>query len=173
MAESAEIAPIAALLLSSTTKPKRDGHIVDIMIEERCPSWVRALVLAGRSPVLFSMLGYRKALRWADEIKKLPSGDACFAYLDKALDLRVTSTGLEHVPRTGRNGHRLEPSNRPCRWLDRARRAQACPHRHRDHGECRRLPDQSEIRRGHHPGRMGAGQAHDRQDQGNPAPRRR
>lgn len=48
------------------------------------------------------MLGYRKALRWADDIKQLPSGEACFAYLDKALDLQVTSTGLQRVPATGR-----------------------------------------------------------------------
>ena len=41
-------------------------------------------------------------LRWADEIKQLKSGQACFEYLDRVLDLRVTSTGMERVPKAGR-----------------------------------------------------------------------
>ena len=97
MPEQAEIADRGlAAFIDAETRP---GHIVDIMIEERCPSWVQHWSWPVVRPVLYSMLGYRKALRWADEIKKLPSGDACFAYLDKALDLRVTATGLERVPR--------------------------------------------------------------------------
>lgn len=77
MAESAEIADrgLAAFIDDET----QNGHIVDVMIEERCPSWVKHWSWPVVRPVLFSMLGYRKAIRWADEIKKLPSGDACFA----------------------------------------------------------------------------------------------
>jgi hypothetical protein len=71
------------------------------------------------------------------------------------------------------HSYRLQPSHGLGRWFDRARRPEAGPHRHRDHGERRRLPHQSEIRRSDHPGRMGAGQAHHRQDEGDPAPRRR
>lgn len=98
-----EQAGIADRGLAAFIDPEtRPGHIVDIMIEERCPSWVRHWSWPVVRPALYSMLGYRKALRWADEIKKLPTGEACFAYLDKALDLRVTATGLERVPRTGR-----------------------------------------------------------------------
>ena len=81
---------------------KREGHIVDIMIEERCPTWVGHWSWPVVKPVLFSLLGYRKALRWADEIKQLKSGQACFEYLDRVLDLRVTSTGMERVPKAGR-----------------------------------------------------------------------
>ncbi len=81
---------------------KREGHIVDIMIEERCPTWVGHWSWPVVKPVLFSLLGYRKALRWADEIRQLTSGQACFAYLDRVLDLRVTSVGIERVPETGR-----------------------------------------------------------------------
>lgn len=81
---------------------QREGHIVDIMIEERCPTWVGHWSWPVVKPVLFSLLGYRKALRWADEIKQLKSGQACFEYLDRVLDLRVTSTGMERVPETGR-----------------------------------------------------------------------
>ncbi len=78
------------------------GHIVDIMIEERCPSWVGHWSWPVTRPVLFSLLGYRKALRWADEIKQLRSGQECFAYLDRVLDLSVTTSGMERIPRTGR-----------------------------------------------------------------------
>jgi putative hemolysin len=80
----------------------RDGHIVDILIEERCPTWVKHWSWPVVRPVLHQMLGYRKALRWADDIRQLNSGASCFAYLDRALGLKVTSGGLEKVPRTGR-----------------------------------------------------------------------
>jgi len=100
MAEKAEIADRG---LNAFIDPEtRHDHIVDIMIEERCPSWVKHWSWPVVRPVLFSMLGYRKAIRWADEIRKLPSGKDCFAYLDKALALNVTSTGLGRVPRAGR-----------------------------------------------------------------------
>lgn len=80
----------------------RPGHIVDIMIEERCPTWVNHWSWPVVRPALYSLLGYRKAIRWADQIKTLTSGTACFDYLDRVLDLSVTSTGLERVPKTGR-----------------------------------------------------------------------
>jgi putative hemolysin len=81
---------------------KSNAHIVDIMIEERCPSWVGHWSWPAVRPVLYSLLGYRKALRWADEIKQIASGTECFAYLDRVLELSVTSTGLDRIPRTGR-----------------------------------------------------------------------
>jgi putative hemolysin len=90
--------------LSAFIDPEtRSGHIVDIMIEERCPSFVGHWTWPAVRPVLYGLLGYRKALRWANEIKQLKSGSECFAYLDRVLDLRVTSTGIEKVPRSGRS----------------------------------------------------------------------
>src|SRR6185503_3161620 len=80
----------------------RDGHIVDILIEERCPSFVRHWTWPMVRPVLYQLLGYRKARRWADEIKQLKTGAECFAYLDRALDLSVSTVGLEKVPSIGR-----------------------------------------------------------------------
>lgn len=80
----------------------RPGHIVDIMIQERCPTLARHWSWPVVRPVLYSLLGYRKAIRWADEIRLLQSGAACFDYLDRVLKLRVTSTGLDLVPRSGR-----------------------------------------------------------------------
>src|ERR1041385_7348092 len=77
----------------------REGHIVDILIEERCPSWVKHWSWPAVRPVLYSLLGYKKALRWADEIRELKSGAECFAYLDRALALSVSTRGLSYVPR--------------------------------------------------------------------------
>jgi len=89
--------------LSAFIDPEvREGHIVDIMIEERCPSFVGHWSWPAVKPALYRLLGYRKALGWADKIAALSSGAECFAYLDSVLDLRVTSRGLERVPSSGR-----------------------------------------------------------------------
>jgi putative hemolysin len=93
----------------------RPGHIVDIMIEERCPTLVKHWSWPVVRPALYSLLGYRKALRWADEIKRLTTGEQCFAYLDRVLKLSVTSTGLERVPSTGR---RVIVANHPTGLAD-------------------------------------------------------
>ncbi|MDZ4762599.1 MAG: 1-acyl-sn-glycerol-3-phosphate acyltransferase [Alphaproteobacteria bacterium] len=97
-APTADDARLAAFIGPET----HTGHIVDILIEERCPSFVRHWTWPVVKPVLYALLGYRKARRWADDIKALPSGQACFAYLDKALELNVRVTGADRVPRTGR-----------------------------------------------------------------------
>lgn len=102
MAEQAEAAADPGLA-AFIDPEKSDAHIVDIMIEERCPSWVAHWSWPVVRPVLYSMLGYRKALRWADDIRLLQSGEACFEYLDRALGLHVTASGLEKIPPTGRS----------------------------------------------------------------------
>lgn len=102
--------------LSAFIDPEsRPGHIVDIMIEERCPSWVGHWSWPVVRPALYSLLGYRKALRWADEIKKIDTGKACFAYLDRVLGLRVTATGKDRVPAAGRS---VIVSNHPTGLAD-------------------------------------------------------
>ena len=92
-----------------------DDHIVDILIAERCPTFVRHWTWPMVRPVLYQLLGYRKARRWADEIKQLQTGADCFAYLDRALDLSVTTLGLENVPRAGRS---VVISNHPTGLAD-------------------------------------------------------
>jgi putative hemolysin len=93
----------------------RDAHIVDILIEERCPSFVQHWTWPMIRPVLYQLLGYKKARRWADEIKQLKSGAECFAYLDLALGLSVSTRGLQHVPRIGRS---VVVSNHPTGLAD-------------------------------------------------------
>lgn len=92
-----------------------DAHIVDILIEERCPSFVKHATWPVVRPVLYQLLGYRKARRWADDIRQLKSGAECFAYLDKALELSVTTRGLENIPAGGRS---VVISNHPTGLAD-------------------------------------------------------
>jgi putative hemolysin len=112
MADQSEIDP---RLTAFIDPEKSDAHIVDILIEERCPSFVKHMTWPIVRPVLYTLLGYNKAIRWADDIKKLKSGAECFAYLDKALELSVTTRGLDHVPRTGRS---VIVSNHPTGLAD-------------------------------------------------------
>jgi putative hemolysin len=93
------IDPRIAAFVSAET---RTDHIVDILIEERCPSFVKHWSWPVVRPVIYQMLGYRKARRWADDIVKLPTGQACFAYLDKALALDAHVRGADRVPAKGR-----------------------------------------------------------------------
>ena len=114
MAEASETAldhRVAAFINPET----REGHIVDILIEERCPSFVQHWTWPVVRPVLYSLLGYKKARRWADEISPLPSGEACFDYLDRALALDVNLTGVAAVPRSGRS---IVISNHPTGLAD-------------------------------------------------------
>lgn len=88
--------PVADVGLSAFIDPEMgDGHIVDILIEERCPTWVTHWSWPAVRPILFQLLGYRKALRWADDIRQINSGAACFAYLDRVLGLKVTAAALK------------------------------------------------------------------------------
>ncbi|KCZ53606.1 hypothetical protein HY29_16695 [Hyphomonas beringensis] len=78
-----------------------DQHIVDVLIEERCPklrgSWSWPLV----RPVLYKMLGYRKAREMADEIVQLNGRDS-FDLLSRHLDFQLEVEGIERMPREGR-----------------------------------------------------------------------
>ncbi|KCZ48315.1 GNAT family N-acetyltransferase [Hyphomonas pacifica] len=78
-----------------------DQHIVDVLIEERCPNlranWSWPLV----RPVLYKMLGYRKAREMADEIVQLNGRDS-FDLLSRHLDFQLEVEGIERMPRDGR-----------------------------------------------------------------------
>lgn len=93
----------------------RDDHIVDILIEERCPSFVHHWSWPVVKPVIYAMLDYRKAVRWADDLKQEKTGQGCFAYLDKALGLDVKVDGGEKIPLTGRS---VVISNHPTGLAD-------------------------------------------------------
>jgi putative hemolysin len=78
-----------------------DKPIVDVLIEERCPSFVDHFTWPVVRPVLYALLGYRKARRIADDIAGLPGAKA-FEYLCGVLRLQVETERLERVPASGR-----------------------------------------------------------------------
>ncbi len=93
----------------------RDDHIVDILIEERCPSFVQHWSWPAVRPVLLQLLNYRKAVRWADHIKSLSTGRACFDFLEDALAIDRRVNHLDRVPSAGRS---VVISNHPTGLAD-------------------------------------------------------
>jgi putative hemolysin len=80
----------------------REGaHIVDVLIEERCPKFANHPTWPLVRPVLHTMLGYRKARSMADQIAGMP-GEAAFGVLSQMLQVRLEPQRLERIPATGR-----------------------------------------------------------------------
>ncbi|MEM5515801.1 1-acyl-sn-glycerol-3-phosphate acyltransferase [Henriciella sp. AS95] len=78
-----------------------DAHIVDTLIEERCPSFVSHWSWPVVRPTLYSMLGYKKARNMADALMQL-NGRRSFEYLSQELDVDVSIDQLHHLPEKGR-----------------------------------------------------------------------
>lgn len=82
-------------------REREDAHIVDVLIEERCPRLRASPVWPLARPVLYSILGYGKARAMADELAQL-SGRESFDRLSRRLAFDISVTGLENLPATGR-----------------------------------------------------------------------
>ncbi len=80
---------------------RRDIHIVDVLIEERCPRLRTHPAWPLVRPTLYQLLGYRKARRMADELVQLNGRDS-FDLLARQLAFDMTVFGLERMPATGR-----------------------------------------------------------------------
>ncbi len=78
-----------------------DKHIIDVMIEERCPSFVEHWTWPMLRPALFKLLGYKRAVRMADELLSM-SGEDSFDYLAEELAFKLTVNDLDRVPESGR-----------------------------------------------------------------------
>ncbi|MEM8636064.1 MAG: 1-acyl-sn-glycerol-3-phosphate acyltransferase, partial [Pseudomonadota bacterium] len=78
-----------------------DQHIIDVLIEERCPSFVDHWTWPITRPLLFQLLGYRKATRMADTMVDM-SGEESFDYLAKELDFRLETHHFDRIPKEGR-----------------------------------------------------------------------
>lgn len=76
-------------------------HIVDELIYERAPRLVKSPLWGLIKPVLYGVLGYRKAVEMTDHIAHL-SGEAALAHVSSILALRTEVKHLERVPVTGR-----------------------------------------------------------------------
>lgn len=80
---------------------RADQHIVDVLIEERCPSFSGHWTWPVVRPLLYSLLGYRKARKLADELATMTGQDS-FRHLSDALDFRLTLERFDRIPETGR-----------------------------------------------------------------------
>ncbi|MGB3624585.1 MAG: 1-acyl-sn-glycerol-3-phosphate acyltransferase [Henriciella sp.] len=78
-----------------------EAHIVDALIAERCPSFVDHWTWPVVRPTLYSMLGYSKARRMADELMQL-NGRRSFEYLSQELDIDLSLSHIDRLPESGR-----------------------------------------------------------------------
>ena len=78
------------------------GHIVDELIDERSQGlrtrpWLWKFI----TTALYPFLGYKKAIALVDDAQGL-DGSGVLNYISNWLQLRVETSGLDHVPKTGR-----------------------------------------------------------------------
>jgi putative hemolysin len=91
------VAPARALAITVASRK----HIVDELIEERAPSWVAKPWWPLIKPALYRILDYGKAVRMADAIQPL-AGREALAHISDLLALKLTVSGLERAPASGR-----------------------------------------------------------------------
>jgi putative hemolysin len=77
------------------------GHIVDVLIAERAPQLSATPWWPLVRPLLYALLDYERARRMAEAVAPMSGRDA-FEHVSRLLALRVSHTGLEHMPRRGR-----------------------------------------------------------------------
>lgn len=83
------------------TGDQSDQHIIDTMIEERCPSFVEHWSWPAVRPLLYAALKYKTARNLADIVQDF-DGRTSFDYLADQLAVNLNLYGQERVPRTGR-----------------------------------------------------------------------
>ena len=96
---SPPVAPRKSAFLDVETPD--DLHIVDVLIEERCPKLRANPSWPLIRPVLYTLLGYRRARSMADEIIQLNGRDS-FDRLSRQLAFDLTIEGIERMPQEGR-----------------------------------------------------------------------
>lgn len=95
------VKPVSLSSPYSDANTQPDVHIIDRLIEERAinlmqrPATWRILRKLGDG-----ILGYNKAIRMADKIAPM-RGREVFDYMSELLKLKLTVSGLDHVPKTG------------------------------------------------------------------------
>ena len=97
--ETPPVAPRKSAFLDVETPD--DLHIVDVLIEERCPKLRANPSWPLIRPVLYTLLGYRRARSMADEIIQLNGRDS-FDRLSRQLAFDLTIEGIERMPQEGR-----------------------------------------------------------------------
>ncbi len=101
MTDETNPAPAGAQPATLFTARDRQLHIVDELIEERCPRLRASPAWPLARPLLYSLLGYSKARRMADELVQL-TGRESFDRLSRQLAFDMTVTRLDRLPEKGR-----------------------------------------------------------------------
>ena len=99
MIEKNALAESNSVFLPDTER--QDAHIVDVLIEERCPSFVSHWSWPLVRPILYGLLGYKRAVKMTDFIKPL-SGEQTFDHLAEELDIDLVTRLQNRMPATGK-----------------------------------------------------------------------
>lgn len=93
-----------ALRAEETLTPdaEADGrHIIDVLIQERCPKLAASPSWPVVRPALYRALHYKQARSMADDIAPM-GGREALDYISRLLGVRVDVKGLDRVPKVGR-----------------------------------------------------------------------
>ncbi|MEM1379927.1 MAG: lysophospholipid acyltransferase family protein [Pseudomonadota bacterium] len=85
---------------TETGHQQRHQHIIDLLIRERAIKLSQSFFWPLYRLTLNGILDYAKAKRMVDEAGRLNAEDA-FAYASRMIQMKIVSTGLEHVPADG------------------------------------------------------------------------
>ncbi|MAW79144.1 MAG: acyltransferase [Parvularcula sp.] len=88
-------------MTSSLATASEDQHIVDVLIEERAHKLRASALWPLYKSVLYPLLLYKPAVKMADAIADKPAREV-FNHISELLALDVKTSGLEHIPETGR-----------------------------------------------------------------------
>ncbi|MFN3609626.1 MAG: GNAT family N-acetyltransferase [Hyphomonas sp.] len=94
-------APSSALAAFLPAEERAGLHIVDALIEERCPRLRASAAWPVARPLLYTLLGYGKARQMADELVQL-NGWESFDRLSQQLAFNISADGMDRLPETGR-----------------------------------------------------------------------
>ena len=101
MTDETTLKPPAAEPATLFTAGGTGLHIVDELIEERCPRLRASPAWPLARPVLYSLLGYSKARAMADELVQL-TGRESFDRLSRQLAFDMSVARLDRLPEKGR-----------------------------------------------------------------------
>jgi putative hemolysin len=91
----------ASVNATASRRVRAHDHIVDRLIAERAPNLAGGWAWPLLRPMLYRILDYSKARRMAEAIAPM-SGAEALDYVSALLEVRVSVSGLERVPKTGR-----------------------------------------------------------------------
>lgn len=101
MTDETTLTPPAAQPATLFTAGDRGLHIVDELIEERCPRLRASPAWPIARPLLYSLLGYSKARAMADELVQL-TGRESFDRLSRQLAFDMSVARIDRLPEKGR-----------------------------------------------------------------------